>query len=50
MSSQKKVAVVILGWNGKNFMEKFLPSVMQYTSLDLCEIIVADNGSTDGSD
>ena len=49
MPEQKKVSVVILGWNGRNFMEKFLPSVVQFTPADLCEIIVADNGSTDGS-
>lgn len=49
MPHPKKVAVVILSWNGKKFLEQFLPSVLRYTSLDLCEIIVADNGSTDGS-
>lgn len=46
---QKKVAVVILGWNGKKYLEQFLPSVIQHTSPSLCEIIVADNCSTDGS-
>ena len=45
----KKVAVVILGWNGKHFLEKFLPSVIEHTPSDICEIIVADNCSTDGS-
>ncbi|MBP6731994.1 MAG: glycosyltransferase family 2 protein [Chitinophagales bacterium] len=49
MSEAKKVAVVILGWNGKKFLEQFLPSVVQHTSPDLCEIIVADNCSTDDS-
>ncbi len=42
-----KVAVVILNWNGKDFLAKFLPSVVQY-SLN-AQIIVADNGSTDNS-
>ena len=41
--------MVILGWNGKKFLEQFLPSVIKNTSTDLCEIIVADNCSTDGS-
>jgi hypothetical protein len=42
-----KVAVVILNWNGKSFLEKFLPRVLQY-SLD-AQIIVADNQSSDNS-
>ncbi|MDH5597688.1 MAG: glycosyltransferase, partial [Cyclobacteriaceae bacterium] len=41
------VAVVILNFNGKNYLEKFLPSVVQYSSN--CQIIVADNCSTDDS-
>ncbi len=42
------VAVVILNWNGKKFLEKFLPNVIRY-SKDDAEVIVADNASTDGS-
>lgn len=49
MNNQKKVAVVILSWNGKKFLEDFLPSVIQHTSPELCETIVADNCSTDDS-
>lgn len=49
MVSGRKVAVVILGWNGKKYLEQFLPSVVQHTDTNLCEIIVADNMSTDGS-
>lgn len=43
-----KVAVVILNWNGKKFLEQFLPSVCtsDYPNLDIC---VADNASTDDS-
>ncbi len=43
-----KVAVVILNWNGKKFLEQFLPSVIKY-SKDFAEIVVADNASTDDS-
>jgi len=43
-----KVAVVILNWNGKSLLEKFLPSVVKY-SKDDAEIYVADNNSTDDS-
>lgn len=42
------VAVVILNWNGRNFLEKFLPSVLQSTYKNY-KIIVADNASTDDS-
>jgi len=44
-----KTAVVILNWNGRKFLELFLPSVIKYSAGDDCEIIVADNGSTDDS-
>ena len=44
----KKVAVVILNYNGKSFLEKFLPNVISNSS-DMAEIIVADNKSTDDS-
>jgi GT2 family glycosyltransferase len=43
-----KVAIVILNYNGRGFLEKFLPSVLASTYRDR-EIIVADNGSTDDS-
>jgi GT2 family glycosyltransferase len=42
-----KVAVVILNWNGKSFLEKFLPIVIKYSSN--AQIIVADNQSSDDS-
>ena len=42
-----KVAVVILNYNGKKFLQQFLPSVIRFSTES--EIIVADNGSTDDS-
>jgi GT2 family glycosyltransferase len=48
LNNQPKVAIVILNWNGKKYLEQFLPSVIATDYPDL-EIIVADNGSTDGS-
>ena len=48
METQKiKTAVVILNWNGKHWLEKFLANVIQ-NSLNT-EVIVADNNSTDES-
>lgn len=44
----KKVAVVILNYNGKDFLRKFLPSVIERSSQN-AEIWVADNNSLDGS-
>ncbi len=45
----KKVAVVILNWNGRALMERYLPQVVQNTNADLAEIVVADNASSDDS-
>lgn len=45
----KKVAIVILNWNGEKLMEEFLPSVIKYSPREIADIIVADNGSTDDS-
>ena len=42
-----KVAVVILNWNGKSFLEKFLPTVLKFSPN--AQIIVADNQSSDDS-
>ena len=49
MINQKvKIAVVILNWNGKGFLEKFLPNIIKYSHND-AEIIIADNASEDDS-
>ncbi len=45
----KKVSVVILNWNGKELMERFLPSVVKYSPEEWADVVVADNGSTDDS-
>ena len=42
------VAIVILNWNGRKYLEQFLPSVVS-TSYANVSIIVADNASTDDS-
>lgn len=43
-----KVAIVILNWNGRKFLEQFLPSVISHSAA-YAEIIVADNASSDDS-
>lgn len=59
-----KTAVVILNWNGKGYLEKFLPGLLEsveeynrtydgrvdgFIQHGKAEVIVADNASTDGS-
>lgn len=43
-----KVVVVILNWNGKYLLEKFLPEVIRYSMPDT-EVYVVDNASADDS-
>ena len=45
----KKLAVIILNWNGEKLLKEFIPSASKYTSGDDVDLFVADNGSTDGS-
>ena len=44
-----KISVVILNYNGKNWLQQFLPNVIANTTYPNTEIIVADNASTDDS-
>lgn len=43
-----KIAIVILNWNGKKLLEKFLPSVVNFSSQE-ADIYIADNASNDDS-
>lgn len=45
---RKRLAIVILNWNGKHLLEKFLPILLAHTPAD-AEVVVADNASTDSS-
>ncbi len=47
-AKESGVAVVILNWNGLKFLRQFLPGVCRSTA-GLAEVVVADNGSEDGS-
>lgn len=48
MNNTPKVAIVILNWNGIDYLRKFLPYVLTSVWPNL-EIVVGDNASTDGS-
>jgi len=43
-----KFSIIIVTWNGLNWIQKFLPAVVS-SNYDSFEIIVADNASTDGT-
>ena len=45
----KQVAVIILNWNGAELLRRYLPTVIESTDASIADVIVADNGSTDGS-
>jgi len=48
METQKiKTAVVVLNWNGKAWLEKFLPTLVKHSHI--ATVFVADNASTDHS-
>lgn len=44
----KKLAIVILNWNGAKMLRQYLPGVLQH-SRDEADVYVADNASTDDS-
>lgn len=49
MTETPQIAVIILNWNGEKLLQEFLPEVLQTTNPQISRVIVADNGSSDGS-
>jgi len=49
--SQKKVNIILLNYNGKGLLKKYLPPIIAASknSRNLCRVSVVDNRSTDGS-
>lgn len=45
----KKLAVIILNWNGLELLRRFIPEAVRTTFSPEVDLIVADNGSTDSS-
>jgi GT2 family glycosyltransferase len=45
----KKVSIIIINLNGKKFLKNCLKSIIKNTNYENYNIIVVDNGSTDGS-
>ena len=46
-TSMSEIAIVILNWNGEVLLERYLPSVVEYSGD--AKVYLADNASTDGS-
>lgn len=44
----KKVAVVLLGYNSKSYLERFIPGILR-TTYDEFDLVYVDNASTDDS-
>lgn len=44
-----KISIVILNWNGAEYLQQFLPKLIEHTQIPDVEIVVADNASSDGS-
>lgn len=49
LNGSMKVAIVILNWNGRECLSRFLPSVIAYSTRHDISVYVADNGSSDDS-
>lgn len=45
----KQLGVIILNWNGLELLKQFIPAAVKHTISEQADLIVADNGSTDGS-
>ena len=46
--SEPTAVVVIVNWNGRQYLERCLAAVFDQC-LDDCQVVLVDNGSTDGS-
>ena len=49
IQKNKRIAIVILNYNGLNLLKKFLPSVVNFSDEKISSIYVIDNCSTDNS-
>lgn len=44
-----QVSVIILSWNSLFYLQKFLPSLKANTPVEIADIVIVDNGSSDGT-
>lgn len=45
----RRVSIIVLTWNGLDYSKKCLSSLLERTRYDNYELVVVDNGSTDGT-
>ena len=45
---QPLISIIVVNWNGRNYLGECLDSLRNQTFVDF-EVILVDNGSTDGS-
>lgn len=48
-AGMNQVSVVILCWNSLTYLQRFLPSLIANTPAGTADIVIVDNGSTDGT-
>ena len=48
-TSCRPIVAIILNWNGESLLREFLPQVVATTDPAITRLVVADNGSDDGS-
>ncbi|MGG0814451.1 glycosyltransferase [Paenibacillus alvei] len=46
---RRKVSIVILTWNGLEHTKRCMPSLARYANHQLVDVVVLDNGSSDGT-
>jgi len=44
-----RISVIVLNWNGRRWLEKCLPSILEQSLTEDFEVLLVDNGSTDDS-
>ena len=49
MSEPDLAAIIIVNWNGMQFVERCLTSVYAQKDVGTYQVLFVDNGSTDGS-
>jgi GT2 family glycosyltransferase len=48
-TGMNQVSVIILCWNSLPYLQKFLPALKANTPIEIADIVVVDNGSSDGT-
>ena len=46
---KKRIAVIVINYNGEKLLNKFLPSIIEFSDKKISDIYVIDNKSNDAS-